>query len=302
MKRKNLVMLIILFISCFLFTGCANVDYTYLNDGKNITQIFSIELDTESITLAGVNPSEIKKIINEKIISHFNYYTSNFNTLVNNLMMDDKISVEMAKKLKTSVTKVEPVWINSVLTTQLTFSSVTDGETTIDYSNIFNLYYNSELYPETEEAEFIYEGLIKKISETDFTVFNSQLAQEYRAEINTALEEAGINITSGVNYSYTHGTTYRRVHSDADSITYNGTYYLHTWELSDETETITLYRSYANQYLWYLIAIGICVVTVIVLLIIVKVKKVKEKKNEVEIISPDSNKSEVEIEIIPPKE
>ena len=179
-----------------------------------------------------------------------------------------------------------PIWLNNIVSVQVTFKSVSDEVQTINYQNIYYLYYEHTLYPTIEESKIETEGLLRKLSETDYSIFNSNIAEEYRESVSTALTESGITLESEPEYSYTYGTTYRRVHSDADKISYDGEYYLHCWNLDSADEQITLYRLYSNQWIWYVIAIAAALATVVVLSIINAIKKKKAKKVEVEIISP----------------
>lgn len=285
--KKRSIFLILAVLCCFVLTGCAKIDYTYLNNGSQLTQIFSVELDSETLTENGINPLDVKTIVNKKILDHFTIYEASFINNVNALMLDKEISVELANNLKEKAVVVEgPVWLNNVVSVQITFNSVSDGEQTLNYQNIYNLYYTFELYPEIEENEIEYEGLLRRLSETEYSIFNSNIAQTYRNEIESSLTESGINLDKEPKFSYTYGTQYRRVHSDADKISYDGEYYLHSWNLDSAEEKITLYRLYANQWIWYVIAIGVTVITVVVLIIVNAVKKKKSKQVEVEIITP----------------
>ena len=285
--KKRFIFLILIAMFCFTLTGCAKVDYTFLNDGNKLTQIFSVELDSDKITQVGVNPLEIKSIINEKIISHLNIYQASFESAVNTYMQEDKISVKTANALKKAVVTQNPIWLNNIVTCQITFNTAVSEDLKINYMNVYYLYYQNELYPDIEESEIITEGFLRRVSETDYSIFNSELANSYREDITTALTDAQIDIASEVKYSYTYGTQYRRVHSDADSINYDGTYYLHSWNLENEEEQITIFRLYSNQWIWYVVAASAGILTVVVLLIVNAAKKKKENKIEVEIITPN---------------
>lgn len=285
--KKRFIFLILIAMFCFTLTGCAKVDYTFLNDGTKLTQIFSVELDSDKITQAGINPLEIKSIINEKIISHLNIYQASYESAVNTYMEEDKISVKTANALKKAVTTQSPIWLNNIVTCQITFNTAVSEDQKINYMNVYYLYYQNELYPDIEENEILTEGFLRRVSETDYSVFNSELANRYRTDITTALADAEIDIESDVKYSYTYGTQYRRVHSDADTINYDGTYYLHSWNLENEEEQITIFRIYGNQWIWYVAAASAGIITVVVLLIVSAVKKKKAHQVEVEIITPN---------------
>ena len=285
--KKHSVFLVLAVLVCFVLTGCAKIDYTYLNNGNKITQVFSVELDSELLTENGINPLDVKTIINEKIYKHFQTYEASLKSSANELMVNGKISVALANKIKEEAVVVEgPIWLNNVVSVQVTFKSVSDEVQTINYQNIYYLYYEHDLYPTIQESKIETEGLLRKLSETDYSIFNSNIAEEYRESVSTALTESGITLESEPQYSYTYGTTYRRVHSDADDVSYDGEYYLHCWNLDSADEQITLYRLYSNQWIWYVIAIAAALITVAVLSVINAIKKKKAKKVEVEIISP----------------
>ncbi len=285
--KKHFIIFVLLAIFCFTLTGCAKVDYTFLNDGSKITQVFSVELDSELLTEKAINPLEIKTIINEKVLEYIAFYKITFESKVNHLMVSNEVSVATAKAIKEAVIIQDPIWLNNILTCQITYNSVKTVDKSINYLNIYYLFNTGELYPTVEESNIVYEGLLRKLSETEYSVFNSSAAIEYKEKVEEALNEKGIQLDgSQIKYSYTYGTQYRRIHSDADNISYDGTYYLHSWGLENAEEKITLYRLYANQWIWYAIAAGCGVVTVIVLMIVSAVKKKKMSQVEVEIISP----------------
>ena len=285
--KKKFIVFILMAIFCFTLTGCAKIDYTFLNDGKKLTQIFSVEIDNEKLTQSGVNPLEIKTIVNEKILKHLTIYNASYESAVNTLMLNDHIDVKTANLLKEAVVTQAPIWLNNKVSCQLTFNTVVSDTQTIEYMNVYYLYYQGELYPEVEESDIQTDGMIRRLTENDFTIFNSSIASTYKQDIESALTDAEIEVDEDIKYSYTYGTQFRRVHSDADSISYDGTYYLHSWNLENAEEKITLYRIYANQWIWYIIAAGIGILTAGILLIVCLVKKKKANRIEVEIITPD---------------
>ena len=139
--KKRSVFLVLAVLVCFVLTGCAKIDYTYLNNGNKITQVFSVELDSELLTENGINPLDVKTIINEKIYKHFQTYEASLKSSANELMVNGNISVALANKIKEEAVVVEgPIWLNNIVTVQVTFKSVSDEVQTINYQNIYYLY------------------------------------------------------------------------------------------------------------------------------------------------------------------
>ena len=116
--KKKFIVFILMAIFCFTLTGCAKIDYTFLNDGKKLTQIFSVEIDNEKLTQNGVNPLEIKTIINEKILKHLTIYNASYESAVNTLMLNDHIDVKTANLLKEAVVTQAPIWLNNKVSCQ----------------------------------------------------------------------------------------------------------------------------------------------------------------------------------------
>ena len=93
-----------------------------------------------------------------------------------------------------------------------------------------------------------------------------------------------------VTYSYKFATTSKRLHSNADVITYNGTYYTHTWNFNQDeegnivVETLKFYNTYLNTIVWYWIGLGVTVIGGIIVTIVLYSKN-KPKKTDKIIIS-----------------
>ena len=118
------------------------------------------------------------------------------------------------------------------------------------------------------------------------------LAVDLVVESGTTLEEAIRNcFPDGVSYEfedanvkYQFKTPFRRVHSNATKMEKEGSYYVHTWDLTGFDNSIKITRNYANVVIWYIIAIATTVVVVCVLFVVAFVLKKKNEPKTQEIV------------------
>ena len=77
---------------------------------------------------------------------------------------------------------------------------------------------------------------------------------------------------------FSFSTPYKRVYSDGVfSQTHEG--YTHTWQLENINSPIKLWRNYANQLPWYILAGGAVIIgTVIAFVVVWFIQKVKRNK------------------------
>ena len=89
------------------------------------------------------------------------------------------------------------------------------------------------------------------------------------------------------NVKYQYKTPYRRLHSNATKIEKSDRYYVHTWDLTSFDDIITISRTYANEVVWYVVAIGVTVVFIVVATIVALIFRKKDKSKNEEIIIDD---------------
>ncbi len=293
MKNKFKILALV-FMSILFLSGCAKVNYTILNGDSSITQVFSVKLDSTSLALKGISILDAKSIINSKLYDFNITYTQTFVDNINALVAARTYSSDDATKILEAVDVTLPIWNNHDVIYQIVFNSAILSDSVVSYENIYYLFYYGKLNPDFsgEENEIVTSGLTKTASQTEKTIFDSSVANLYKQAVISAFSEAGEEVTdSDIEYSFTYGTTFHRLHSNADVVEKSGDYYLHSWTLDSSNSEITLYRTYANQNIWYLIAIGVGALSVITFIIISKCKNRKKghPQSDVEIILP-SNK------------
>ena len=155
-----------------------------------------------------------------------------------------------------------------------------------DYNSLIDIPLNSTF---EEEEGFLYNSYVQTCN--PFYYNNEEPKFLYDATIASA----GISVTKGqtlvevlvdatdkteqdVELIFNFSTPYKRVHSDGDiSISGEGT--THSWQLSGVDATIKLWRNYANQTPWYILAGGGTLVCVVIALIVLAIiKNIKKKR------------------------
>ena len=276
MKR----ILLILLATVFLFTGCASVKYTVVDSGSYLQQNIQINLDSDALSSKGLQledvKNEITSVVNRLYENSHNYFINNLQMLIVNESLTPTQANEIMKSI--CVTKK---WIDeTTFIYEITFIGINSSDLQLSYTEVFYLYnYGTTIPPEEDDEEnpniLTFNFLTTKVQSTQTTAFaNNNNILEY---FTNKFGEYGFT-EDNVKYVYSYGTNYRRLHSDADEINYVNGIYMHTWQLADKNEEITLYRLIPNTTNWYIIALCVGVGTVFTLTFVSIIKKKKPPK------------------------
>ncbi len=276
MKR----ILLILLATVFLFTGCASVKYTVVDSGSYLQQNIQINLDSDALSSKGLQledvKNEITSVVNRLYENSHNYFINNLQMLIVNESLTPTQANEIMKSI--CVTKK---WIDeTTFIYEITFIGINSSDLQLSYTEVFYLYnYGTTIPPEEDDEEnpniLTFNFLTTKVQSTQTTAFaNNNNILEY---FTNKFGEYGFT-EDNVKYVYSYGTNYRRLHSDADEINYVNGIYMHTWQLADKNEEITLYRLIPNTTNWYIIALCVGVGTVFTLTFVSIIKKKKTTK------------------------
>ena len=276
MKR----ILLILLATVFLFTGCASVKYTVVDSGSYLQQNIQINLDSDALSSKSLQledvKNEITSVVNRLYENSHNYFINNLQMLIVNESLTPTQANEIMKSI--CVTKK---WIDeTTFIYEITFIGINSSDLQLSYTEVFYLYnYGTTIPPEEDDEEnpniLTFNFLTTKVQSTQTTAFaNNNNILEY---FTNKFGEYGFT-EDNVKYVYSYGTNYRRLHSDADEINYVNGIYMHTWQLADKNEEITLYRLIPNTTNWYIIALCVGVGTVFTLTFVSIIKKKKATK------------------------
>lgn len=275
MKR----ILLVLLATVFLFTGCASVKYTVIDSGSYLQQNVQVTLNSDTLSSKGLAvedvKSEITSVVNKLYENAHNYFINNLQMLI----VNESLTPTQVNEIMDAIS-VSKKWVDdTTFMYEIIFTGVSANDLKLSYTEVFYLYnYGSTIPPEDDEDEntsiLTFDFLTTKVQSTQTTAFaNNNTILEY---FTNKFGEYGFT-EDDVKYVYSYGTNYRRLHSDADEIKYVNGVYMHTWELADKNEEITLYRLIANSTNWYIIALCIGVGTVVILTLVCLIKKRKTR-------------------------
>lgn len=287
MKFKKAILTLLLIICCvFLFTGCATVSYSVVEqESGGVEQVVEIELDQRQLVKAGATQTQIDEIKN-KILSRMSQIKDNLYTSFQSRLVNDS---------DLSVSQKEHYFQSLSLKTY-----TNDGAMGIkmSFADVASYYYFYEIDPNEEsDTEIIEQNqnlFFSKYIQSTKTIFSdSELIQPLIDEANSYIQSLNLPKPTQIkapNFCYSYRSTNSKLYSDADTrvLDSNGGY-IHTWYIaSDETQReINFYTIQPRRVVWYVLALIVVFIFVAIMFIVYFVKKKKAKKDEVEIIEPD---------------
>lgn len=276
-----------MFMLCvFMLAGCGSVNYSLsVSSTGVVTQSFYMAVNKTDIISAGKTVDDFK----DEVRNVGNQITRNSFESFESRYADDTIKstfdggTKTYAEIKTYViANMEPnnktasiVWKeeNGYLYCQMTLKFLTIQS--------YNYYYD-HFNDDTEDSDTItidYGYYKKEVTTTD-SVFSdlstSSIATYFKTYFGDTYD------LSDMTYSYCYVTPSSHLYSDADSVSYTSSGYVHTWnftadELSAENGgQISLYTISFRTWLWYVTAI---LITLLVGLILFLVCKIKDNKN-----------------------
>ena len=280
--------ILILLATVFLFTGCASVKYTVVDSGSYLQQNVQVTLDSNTLSSKGLAvedvKSEITSVVNRLYENSRNYFLNNLQMLI----VNESLTPTQVNEIMEAI-RVTKKWVDdTTFIYEIIFTGVNASDLQLSYTEVFYLYnYGSTVPPEDDDKNpniLTFNFLTTKVQNTQTTAFaNNNTILEY---FTNKFGEYGFT-EDDVRYVYSYGTNYRRLHSDADEIKYVNGIYMHTWELADKNEEITLYRLIANPTNWYIIALCVGVGTALTLTIVSLIKQRKIKSQSTQVTNKD---------------
>jgi len=279
----KLLLIIIVFITAIAFTGCAKVSYSFIRfDDNTILQQLKVELDSDDIESHNASITEIKEYIEDYVENYHNQMISNYNFNLRQLSIHHEYR-QYITYLQSAV-QYSTEWLGNTFYYNLQFKSVADDNYVyIPAENIYYFYYTGEfVYSDDDEDEIVIENELftRCKKQTITTSFDGSLCDSIEQNFLTKFGGYGFTL-SDVAYIYNYGQKYGRLHSDADKIYYDNGVYVHSWNLSDKAQEITLYRTYANQVPWYILAVIIGLLVAIVFVVVGVINSKKRNKSHI---------------------
>lgn len=259
MKRiiKNLSLILVLVFVTISFAACGSLNSQIVfNADGSIDEIVNIELKTEDVLESGHSVNEVRLWIYEQAQNQVDEMIALYNAnLENAISSSSEARKNELKNYENGLTKIISNWQNSKLKVGIKFAS----------ADVYKYYYNIE---ENESSAdiiskgFFYDEYYFK-SGTEFTkhrgLFNS-LANKFNEKYPNLISEDN-------KLSYTYVTSSKRVHSNADDVTYSAGYYYHTWEIDSNNidEPVLIYYKVANPANWIFFGLGLTIVLLLIL-------------------------------------
>jgi hypothetical protein len=295
--KKKLLTLIILILSVFTFTGCANVEFVRKFYSSN--EIFDrivIELKKDELEKFGYSINDAMTIINEDL-NDVRDYVENWKKSFFDIEGIENIAKKVSVGINVKVDR--PSNISNRIYLTVIFSDITMFGLFYGYTSIPNYEYDKAM---NDVGPFIDKIISDDYSTEDYGLFLYKTAIIKNGGILDSLKDFEIN---GVNYhnkyrkefGYNYNSddinfyemfTYPddRLYSNADDSEVTGGIAIHRWYLTDKDENfeMILYKLSPKTSTWYLLALIISltfVVVISVVLIILKYKKNKIKMEKV---------------------
>lgn len=254
---KKFGAIIVCLLVIFVATGCASVQYSrVINTDGSIVDAFCVKLDNEKIISAGVNPSDVKTKIANKMNLYLDALFDAFDNRESYYFDMDKIVVRQ------NVSR-QIISQDDYILARLKFKNYT----------VFKYFYGfDDSASEDDSSQTLKTFLFNKNISTGKTIFAgdySNLINEFASMFDYAY---GVE---DVNFSYLFGTPQSKLHSDStycyevDGVTY------HEWVLDSPDQEISTYTYQIKPVNWYILALILtaCLILILVLISVVKKKK-----------------------------
>lgn len=279
---KKFLLILLCCISIFIFSGCAEVQYTrYFYQGIIIDDVF-IELDdTQFSSTTKLN------LVKNKIANDINQFKTDVDSLKSTLVLGASLEYRDYIINGIEVTKeIDHVKSKYRLITKFA-----------DY-NLFVLFYGTNDFvdcgPFTElimntgksNAKLIddfwikYKSYVSDNSITapdDLNKNSTELMYESYYELYTGQEFNGVYDFSQIDFSQVFKTDEDRFYSNADIVvpssqTTDGLTW-HYWSIDSDTKQLEIYRLSPYTTSWYVVALAISIISIIIMIIVMIVKK-----------------------------
>ena len=270
MSKTKIFSLILLICFVFVLGGCANIEYQRLvDDGGQILDKITIELDGEKLTEKGVDIDTLVDNIKEDL---YRYYIFPIEYRLQSLPIEEYYEVSKKIDIGTIMSSVE----NDVykISVEVLFGS----------SEVMSYVYGYDSSDESTESGGLEESknfFIKRYEQTSDNVFGdvteitiggTNLYDKYCAKV-PGFDSDDLTLTQ------IYGSTNHRMRTNADAtIEYNG-FTCHLWEFSasDSEGKLVFYYLTANSTGWYVLALVLTILITAVIILVHRSRKRFEK-------------------------
>ncbi len=270
MSKTKIFSLILLICFVFVLGGCANIEYQRLvDDGGQILDKITIELDGEKLTEKGVDIDTLVDNIKEDL---YHYYIFPIEYRLQSLPIEEYYEVSKKIDIGTIMSSVE----NNVykISVEVLFGS----------SEVMSYVYGYDSSDESTESGGLEESknfFIKRYEQTSDNVFGdvteitiggTNLYDKYCAKV-PGFDSDDLTLTQ------IYGSTNHRMRTNADAtIEYNG-FTCHLWEFSasDSEGKLVFYYLTANSTGWYVLALVLTILITAVIILVHRSRKRLEK-------------------------
>ena len=270
MSKTKIFSLILLICFVFVLGGCANIEYQRLvDDGGQILDKITIELDGEKLTEKGVDIDTLVDNIKEDL---YRYYIFPIEYRLQSLPIEEYYEVSKKIDIGTIMSSVE----NNVykISVEVLFGS----------SEVMSYVYGYDSSDESTESGGLEESknfFIKRYEQTSDNVFGdvteitiggTNLYDKYCAKV-PGFDSDDLTLTQ------IYGSTNHRMRTNADAtIEYNG-FTCHLWEFSasDSEGKLVFYYLTANSTGWYVLALVLTILITAVIILVHRSRKRFEK-------------------------
>ncbi len=297
------ILTILICLCMFLLCGCSvPTQYTLeQNENGEITQSIYVPFSVDELVSYGIDSETGMEIANEVKNKLDTKFLNRYRNFLTKLETDDGLT-EIEKQVLKAYCPSESDMEGKGL---LFLTSATSGITyEFKFKNVLAYFYFNTTYKYNElleklnkdDTKIVHNFLTTEKVSTGETIYSNEyegyatLAQYINSTAKQILQnKIGSNTTltdeqknkiydevPPKDFLYRYGTPYKRLHSNADQIRLvNGIYY-HEWtvDLDNPTREIATWRTYANQSVWYALALGASLVLVAVLMFVYR----KDKK------------------------
>ena len=296
---KGLFLIIAVFFMLITFTGCANVSYYVIPSADKYTQ-------------------GLKVTLNQQDAIKYGYNLQNLTYQVLSIMEDEKsrrktwFNAQLTEcHNKARITDDEYLFINNLEPFQIETEALAskDGydvyfeicvypaqneQYNFSIGQIINIYNYADIAGkpsgEDEDTSFVEDvGVAYLKGDTQDSPFENEDIDSLATLFLDTLGYQSYGLSKkDVTYSYQYATDSRRLHSNADKVTYNGNYYVHTWVINQDEEGNVLpeqmkfYYTLLNTKLWYWVGIAVTIVGGIIITIVLYTNN-KKKSNKIQV-------------------
>lgn len=254
------LILTFLMLTCTLSSCGSSLSTTNnIHTSPYIEEYVVVTLDRDNAEALGFNVANAKLDIYQQIISIARRLQTNFNSkLLNHLNSGvNGDTKEYLLNMENGVSILTSNWIDNKLKVGLSFKNM-------DSYNYFYNINNSLNSSRTLENKLFYYKVTEQL-ETNYYLNHKFLdnVKENIALINYTL----ITDTTSEIY-YTYVTDKSRIHTDANLVETGYGYNYHTWQITENNQSISLFYNVANSGVWIMTCVGISLILTFILTIV----------------------------------